>query len=150
MRKPRNFLRYRINTKSKTQNSKMIYRQQWSLSLLSQSYSFSLSYALQLSVSECVINREAHSLFILVSDLTLTHQGRLLQESLITLVPHNCGDFSPDQQGGLTSMNLHELITLIILLIGTFEANQIQYMKYISEYILKLKIHQQWFGHLLI
>ena len=34
---------------------------------------FSLTHALQLSVSECVINREAHSLFILIPDLTMTH-----------------------------------------------------------------------------
>ena len=48
-----------------------------SLSLVPTS-SLSLSYALQLSVCDCVVNREAHSLFILILDLTLTHQGRLL------------------------------------------------------------------------
>ena len=52
------------------------------------------------------------------------------------------GTFPLDQQGGLNSMILHELITLIILLIGTSGTNEIQYMKYISEYILKLQIHQ--------
>ena len=104
---------------------------------LSYPSSFSLTYALQLSVSDCVINREAHSLFILVSDLTITYQGRLLQESLITLVPHNCWDFTPDLQRGE-----HDLITLMILPIGKSGTNEIQYMKYTSEYILKLQIHQ--------
>ena len=33
------------------------------------SSSLSLSYALQLSVSECMLNREARSLFILIPDL---------------------------------------------------------------------------------
>ena len=41
-------------------------------------------------------------------------------------------------------MNLHELFTLLILLIGTLGTNQIQYMKCISEYIPKLQIHQQF------
>ena len=40
-------------------------------------------------------------------------------------------------------MNLHELITLMILPIGTSGTNEIQYMKYTSEYIPKLQIHQQ-------
>ena len=40
-------------------------------------------------------------------------------------------------------MTLHDLFTLLILLIGTSGTNQIQYMKYISEYIMKLQIHQQ-------
>ena len=40
-------------------------------------------------------------------------------------------------------MTLHDLITLMILPIGTLETNEIQYMKYTSEYILKLQIHQQ-------
>ena len=40
-------------------------------------------------------------------------------------------------------MPLHDLFTLIILLIGTSRTNQIQYMKYISEHIPKLQIHQQ-------
>ena len=40
------------------------------LFLPSPSVFFSLSYALQLSVSECVLNREASSLFILILDLT--------------------------------------------------------------------------------
>ena len=42
------------------------------LFLPSPSVFFFLSYALQLSVSECVLNREAHSLFILIPDLTMT------------------------------------------------------------------------------
>ena len=52
------------------------------------------------------------------------------------------GTFQPDQQGGLTYMTLHELITLMILPIGTLGTNEIQYIKYTSEYILKLEIHQ--------
>ena len=39
-------------------------------------------------------------------------------------------------------MTLHELITLMIILIGTSGTNEIQYIKYRSEYILKLQIHQ--------
>ena len=39
-------------------------------------------------------------------------------------------------------MTLHDLFTLIILPIETAGTNKIQYMKYISEYILKLQIHQ--------
>ena len=50
--------------------------------------------------------------------------------------------FPPDQQGGLTSMTLHDLITLMILPIGTSGTNEVQYIKYTSEYILKLQIHQ--------
>ena len=45
-------------------------------------------------------------------------------------------------KGGLTSMNLHYLITLLILPIGTLKTNEIEYMKYTSEYILKLQIHE--------
>ena len=40
-------------------------------------------------------------------------------------------------------MTLHELITLMILLIGTSGTNEISYIKYTSEYIPKLQIHQQ-------
>ena len=39
-------------------------------------------------------------------------------------------------------MTLHDLITLMNLLIGTSWTNEIQYIKYTSEYILKLQIHQ--------
>ena len=39
-------------------------------------------------------------------------------------------------------MTLHDLFTLLIIPIGTSRTNQIQYMKYISEYIRKLQIHQ--------
>ena len=35
-------------------------------------------------------------------------------------------------------MNLHDFITLMILSIGTSGINEIQYMKYTTEYILKL------------
>ena len=41
-------------------------------------------------------------------------------------------------------MTLDDLITLMILSIGTLGTNEIQYMKYTSEYILKLQIHQQY------
>ena len=102
---------------------------------LSYPSSFSLTHALQLSVSDCVINREDHSLFILVSDLTISYQGRILYEGLITLVPTTMGTLTPDQQGGLTSMTLHDLFTLLILPIGTSGYN-------ISEYIPKIKINQ--------
>ena len=53
----------------KPKDSKMI-SDNYSLSYLS---SFSLTHALQLSVCDYVINREAHSLFILITELTLTH-----------------------------------------------------------------------------
>ena len=39
-------------------------------------------------------------------------------------------------------MTLHDLIKLMILPIGTTGTNEIQYMKYTSEYIRKLQIHQ--------
>ena len=52
------------------------------------------------------------------------------------------GTSPPSQQGGLPSMALHERITLMILLVGTSGTNEIQYMKYKSEYILKLQIHE--------
>ena len=39
-------------------------------------------------------------------------------------------------------MNLHYFITLIILSIGTSGYKEIQYIKYTSEYISKLQIHQ--------
>ena len=57
------------------------------------------------------------------------------------------GTLPPGKQGGLPSMNLHELITLMIHPIGTSGTNEIQYMKYTSEYILKLQIHQQQSMH---
>ena len=119
--------------------------------------SFSLTYALYLG--ESVSNREAHSLFILVSNLTIAYQVRVHYESLITLVPLNSGDFSlrstkrvnlnsimgtisPTYNRGLNSMNLHDFIILMTLPIGTLGTNAIQYMKYTSEYIMKLQIHQ--------
>ena len=40
-------------------------------------------------------------------------------------------------------MTLHDLFTLLMLPIGTSGTNKIQHMKYISEYIPKLQIHQQ-------
>ena len=40
-------------------------------------------------------------------------------------------------------MTLRDLITLMIISIGTSGTNEIQYIKYTSEYILKLQIHQQ-------
>ena len=40
-------------------------------------------------------------------------------------------------------MNLHDFIILMTLLIGTLGTNGIQYMKYTSEYIMKLEIHQR-------
>ena len=52
------------------------------------------------------------------------------------------GTFPSDQLGGLTSMTLHDLITLMILSIGKSGTNEIQYIKYTSEYIPKLQIHQ--------
>ena len=39
-------------------------------------------------------------------------------------------------------MNLHDLITLMILPIGTSGYKEMQYIKYTSECILKLQIHQ--------
>ena len=47
-------------------------------------------------------------------------------------------------------MTLHYLITLIILPIGTSGYKEIQHIKYASEYILKLKIHQQVVAGILI
>ena len=44
-------------------------------------------------------------------------------------------------------MNLDEFFTSMILPIGRSGTNQIQYMKYTSEYILKLQIHQQMALH---
>ena len=40
-------------------------------------------------------------------------------------------------------MNLHDLITLMILPIGTSGRNEIWYIKYTSEYISKLQIHKK-------
>ena len=42
-------------------------------------------------------------------------------------------------------MTLHDLITLMILPIGTLGTNEIQYMRYTSEYISKLQIHQHFY-----
>ena len=39
-------------------------------------------------------------------------------------------------------MTLDDMITLMILPIGASVTNEIQYMKYTCEYILKLQIHQ--------
>ena len=51
------------------------------------------------------------------------------------------GTLPPNQQGGFTSMTLHDLIALMNLPIETSGTNEIQYIKYVSEYILKLEIH---------
>ena len=40
-------------------------------------------------------------------------------------------------------MTLYDFVILRALLIGTSETNGIQYMKYTSEHIMKLQIHQQ-------
>ena len=40
-------------------------------------------------------------------------------------------------------MTLHDLITLMILPIGTSGYKEIQHIKYTTEYISKLQIHQQ-------
>ena len=51
------------------------------------------------------------------------------------------GNITPTYNVGLISMTLHDFIILMTLLIGTSGTNEIQYMKYTSEYILKLEIH---------
>ena len=56
--------------------------------------------------------------------------------------PQFAGTFPPDKQGRLNSMTLNDLITLMNLQIGTSRTNEIQYMKYTSEYTPKLQIHQ--------
>ena len=85
-------------------------------------------------------------------------------------MPLNCGDFSlwstrrvnlnsivgtiaPNYNGGLTSLILHDFIILMTLLIGTSGYNEIQMIlrigtlgyniRYTSEYIPNLQIHQQ-------
>ena len=52
------------------------------------------------------------------------------------------GTLPQTYKGGLISMTLH-YFTLMILAIGTSRTNEIQYIKYTSEYIPKLQIHQQ-------
>ena len=52
------------------------------------------------------------------------------------------GIIAPTYKGGLTYMNLHDFITLMILPIGTLRTNEIQYRNYTSEYLTKLQIHQ--------
>ena len=56
------------------------------------------------------------------------------------------GTFPLTYNGGSTYKTLHDLITLIILLIGTSRYKYIQYIKYTSEYIPNLQIHQQLGG----
>ena len=65
-----------------------------------------------------------------------------LGESNNPSAPQLWGLFPPINKGGLTSMNLHDLITLMILPIGISRYNEIQYIRYTSEYISKLQIHQ--------
>ena len=79
----------------------------------------------------CVSNREAHSLFILVSDFDNYLPGmNSLGESNNPSAPQ-LWDFSPrSTKGGLTSMNLHDFIILMILPIGTSRYNEIQYKIY--------------------
>ena len=62
------------------------------------------------------------------------------------------GTISLTYNGGLTSLNLHDFIILMTLLIGTSGYNEIQMIlpigtsmyniRYTSEYILKLQKHQ--------
>ena len=61
------------NANSKAPKIVRWYPDSGSLFLSSPNNFFFLSYALQLSVSERVINREAHFLFILIPDLKMTH-----------------------------------------------------------------------------
>ena len=56
--------------------------------------------------------------------------------------PETVGTIAPTYKGGVTSMTLHDLITLMILSIGTSGYKEIQHIKYTSEYISKLQIHQ--------
>ena len=106
-----------------------------SLSLTWESFS-SLTHAPQW-VSVCVINRESHSLFIFFCSLNFhSNKSASLNNYLPgptslgeskTIVPHNYGDFplrsirrvnldtnvgtiAPIYNGGLTSMNLHDLL----------------------------------------
>ena len=50
------------------------------------------------------------------------------------------GTISLTYSGGLTSMTLHDFIISIILPVGTLGYN----IRYTSEYITKLQIHQQY------
>ena len=104
---------------------------------LSYPNSFSLTHVLQLSVSECVINREAHSLFILFHSLNVHFNmstplnnyllgptslgesnnpsapqiwGLCLQSTRVNL-DTIMGTIAPADNGGLTSMTLHDLFT---------------------------------------
>ena len=115
----------------------------------------------------CVTNRESHSLFILVSDLTITQpRTNSLGESNNPSAPQLwglpppwstrkvnlnsiAGTISPTYNGGLTSMNLDDFIILMTLPIGTSVYNEIQMILLIrtsgyniSEYIPNLQIHQ--------
>ena len=56
------------------------------------------------------------------------------------------GTIALTYNGGLTSLNLHDFIILTTLPIGTLRYNEIQYIKYTTEYIPKLQIHQHCLG----
>ena len=89
--------------------------------------------------------RELHSLFILTFHFTKYPAGPTsLGESNNPNTPQLWKIWPSNQQGGLTSMNLHDLITLMILPIGTSGTNEKQHIKYTSEYILNLQIHQHF------
>ena len=114
----------------------------------------------------CVINREAHSLFIFFHSLNV-HSNKSASLNNYLRRPTSLGDsnnpsapqlwglfppinkevnlnsivgtIAPNYNGGLTSMNLHDLFTLQILLDRNI---RVQYIIYTNEYIPKLKIHQ--------
>ena len=94
----------------------------------------------------CVTNRESHSLFIIFFHLTFTLPSGPHQESLITLIPLNYGDYCPELQW---RVNLNEFTWIYYiddsldcrnkhLHQGTMKYN----IKYTREYILKLKIYK--------
>ena len=149
--------------KVKSKNTNMIFWQQLSLSLIPTS---SLSLMRPSLVSVCVEMRRASILFIFFLSLyvhsnksaslnnylwgsnSLGESNNPSAPQLWGLFPQSTrrvnlnsimGTIAPNYNGGLTSLTLHDFIILMTLPIGTSGYN----IRYASEYILKLQIHQQ-------
>ena len=128
---------------------------------LSYLISVSLTHALQLSVSDYMLNREAHSLFILFCSLNVHFNmspplnnyllgpkslgesnnpsspqlwGLFLQSTKRVNLDTIVGTIASTCNGGLISMNLHDLFTLLILSIGTsgYDMTQFHYRYFLE------------------
>ena len=127
--KPHNFLRDRMSTNGSSKTQRYKYDLQYLFSLSPMRYSW---------VSVCDKQRGSLSIYTsfqldnnLLGPTSLGESNNPSSPQLWELFPQH-------KKGWLMSMTLHDLVRLIIIPIGTSGTNEIQYIKYKSEYISKL------------